>query len=373
MLSKTELSEEKKIAFAEINDAIHRYKFSKLSKSVKESLAMKAYNLLINSVDNSGIKEARRSLRIGSDKETKALDIPTLRKFEVYWLDLFDHVFVVVLRDYGEKKDEESGDVISFTQLFFSYWEMITRHKKPIGALSDFDNNEEIKWRNGTVKSYLKYLTVKYNVKNYRLPDNYITRQRFINEALKLGASETEAEEYAEFIFSGTHLYSINATVSDKEAEEDDNRGKLESTNNLDDGVENEDYEGYDGAPADVTSEVEKISLQHRIRDRFDLGTFYDELMADTDIMPDEKIWIKYYFTMKIVETRNENREKYKSILEKDLAGMIIKDETKLPGKGWMTRVLSDYCDLQPDTVRKKLNAISKLLIKKRSLYQAKG
>ena len=372
MLSKTELPDEKIIMFADINDAMHRYKFSKLSRSVKECLAIKAYNQLISSVENSGIKEARRSLRIGSDKETTDQDIPTLRKFEVYWLDLFHLVFAVVLRDYGEKKDEKSGEIVSFTQLFFSYWKMITKHKKTIGSLSDFGNSEEIKWRNGMVKSYLKYLKIKYDVKKYRLPNNYITRERFINEALKLGASETEAEEYAEFIFSGTHLYSIDSTVSDKEADEDDNSEKPESSNDLDDSEENKDYEKYDEAPADVTPEIEKISLQNRLRDRFDLRSFYDELLADPDIKPDEKIWIQYYFTMKIIETGNEVRDKYAKILEQNLADKIIKNEAKLTGKGWMTKILADYCGLQPDTVRKKIVAVSKLLIKKKSLYQVK-
>ena len=369
MLSSAELSEEKKVKCADIDAMIYRYKFGNDSRTKKECFAIKAYDLLISLVENNGVKEAKRTLRIGRDTDTRNLGIPTLKKFEVFWLELFHHTFVSALRDYGNKCDNITGEAISFTQLFFSYWEVESKYKNAVGALSDYGNSEEIKWRNQTAKNYLKYIADKYG-KEYKLPENVITRSRFIEEVLSLGASESEANTYAEFIFEGVHFDSMDLPGNKQESEEgyswNTNRQYVPDVNESDSTIKN-----LENVQAEVSTEIDKVSLQKDIHNIFDLKAFYDNLIADADITPNEKEWIRYYFTMKIIEAGNELSDKYLSVLDQGLADKILKNESGLAGKGWMNKILSDYCGLQQDTVRKKIKDVSNLLIKKRSKYMS--
>lgn len=245
------------------------------------------------------------------------------------WTTILDDSMLRALNAYG-KLDETTGERIPFMKLFWSIFSNVIswEYAKDIdGNLVSKKGNSEFEARSNQAKAILKTYAINQGI-DYKLPKNISSRSSFINELTFLGMAIVDAENVAEYVFTGIKVVSISL--------EDDEIDKpidiVDSSFVEDNGVNN------------ALGEV--LAMCHR-------------LLASKTIKNRIKDFVRYYMTIVVYETNLYMDDLYAPYINHKYMEALVNKSACVTNY----EVLAEILDLKPDTVRKSIVYARKCLL----------
>lgn len=256
-------------------------------------------------------------------------------KNEQYDGEIFAKAFKSSMEKYGQK-DEETGEQLPFIQIFLSHYGM----KKPqirINKLKEANYLVEIKQKSEYINLFLQQQAKKWG--NKKLPKDFkVWKYEQCVEFLKsLNADE---EEISRAINKLADLFTDKYMKRILPVDEEDNDSKVESVNDM---VNTED---------NVKSEViDKMTSM--------LDTALSEVETSLEM------YARYYITMKIVlkyKISGFYNQMIDDYVDKGLEKFYYEKYSQYIDEKYIKDIVADYVGKRPDTVRKKLDRVKKII-----------
>ena len=234
------------------------------------------------------------------------------------------------------EKDEETGEQLPFIQIFLSHYGM----KKPqirINKLKEANYLVEIKQKSEYINLFLQQQAKKWG--NKKLPKDFkVWKYEQCVEFLKsLNADE---EEISRAINKLADLFTDKYMKRILPVDEEDNDSKVESVNDM---VNTED---------NVKSEViDKMTSM--------LDTALSEVETSLEM------YARYYITMKIVlkyKISGFYNQMIDDYVDKGLEKFYYEKYSQYIDEKYIKDIVADYVGKRPDTVRKKLDKVKKII-----------
>lgn len=256
-------------------------------------------------------------------------------KINDYNGEVFTKAFKSALESYG-KLDEKTGEKIPFERIFISHYTI----KKPQVKVDKYKEDNyrlEINLKINTIKLFLQQQAKKLG--NSRLPDELkIGKLDDCIEFLRSLNADKAATERA--INKLTDLFTDRYVQRVRPVSEDDE----------DENISMVDFAGQDdGVKAEV---IDKIA------DGIDrcLSEIEDKDMLN---------YAQYYITMKIIlkyKVVGFNNQILDEYVNKDLEKLYFEKYSQYEDEKYVKDIVADYTGKRPDTVRKKLDKVKKLI-----------
>lgn len=312
----------KKARISEINRLADKIKFGNDKKTKIVTNKAKLVSLLLEELN---FKEFANDLKL-DDKLSLRRD---------YNGEIFTKAFKSAMESYG-KLDEKTGERIPFNVIFIAHYSK----KKPQIKVDKYKEDNyrlEINLKINTIKLFLQQQAKKLG--NSRLPDELkIGKLDDCIEFLRSLNADKAATERA--INKLTDLFTDRYVQRVRPVSEDDE----------DENISMVDFAGQDdGVKAEV---IDKIA------DGIDrcLSEIEDKDMLN---------YAQYYITMKIIlkyKVVGFNNQILDEYVNKDLEKLYFEKYSQYEDEKYVKDIVADYTGKRPDTVRKKLDKVKKLI-----------
>lgn len=312
----------KKARISEINRLADKIKFGNDKKTKIVTNKAKLVSLLLEELN---FKEFANDLKL-DDKLSLRRD---------YNGEIFTKAFKSAMESYG-KLDEKTGERIPFNVIFIAHYSK----KKPQIKVDKYKEDNyrlEINLKINTIKLFLQQQAKKLG--NSRLPDELkIGKLDDCIEFLRSLNADKAVTERA--INKLTDLFTDRYVQRVRPVSEDDENENISMV----------DFEGQDdGVKAEV---IDKIA------DGIDrcLSEIEDKDMLN---------YAQYYITMKIIlkyKVVGFNNQILDEYVNKDLEKLYFEKYSQYEDEKYVKDIVADYTGKRPDTIRKKLDKVKKLI-----------
>lgn len=314
----------KKARISKINKLADEIKFKNDKKTKLVTNKAKLVSLLLEELN---FKEFANDLRVDTELRNNR-----------YNGEVFTRAFKSAMESYG-KIDEKTGERIPFNVIFISHY----NKKKPQIKVDKYKEDNyrlEINLKFDTIKLFLQQQSKTLG--NKRLPDNLkIEKVDDCIEFLKSLNADREATEKA--------INKLNDLFTDRYVQ----RVKPVSENDEDEKASMADFAGQEDQVKEAV--VDKIA------------DGLDKVLLDISNMKDKSLlqYAQYYITMKIILKYkiigfdNQILDEY---VDKDLEKFYFEKYSQYEDEKYVKNIIADYTGKKPDTERKKLDKVKKLI-----------
>lgn len=259
-------------------------------------------------------------------------------QYKKYSGESFTKAYKSSLEDYG-KLDEQTGERIPYIKLFRSHYNF---KKLDINSekLKEQHEKNELKLVTQKLKLYLNTLLKNLNKEN--LPEQFLYSKKNVIKVIKdLNLEENKEQKIIDDI---EQIYILN---------------KVERVS----GVIEENERGEQKAP----DQFIKKSFENTINDSHIIDAFcflVDKLYKEIEDNS-LKQYVQYYITMKIIlkyKLQGNINFYIDEYVDKDLEAFYYKKCSHYKEEKYIKDIIADYIGKKPDTVRKKIDRIQKII-----------
>lgn len=325
--------------YEHLNSLAFDLKFKQLAPFQMQKHSAELFSSLLKLVNKPEIKKARANLNKADE---------TLTESECIGLSIVADAYTEAFDNYGTEKWVENDVPVPFVKMFFGF----LRHKLMFNystATQQFfeKNDEKLRLKKISLNRMLEKMASERMISEYSAPKNINNYEKLSIELQKIGYDEIESIRKAFEMIETINILSIDNTD-----EEDNENGSNPVATELE-RVTEEKLRMQDAAAYEAVATVVKT---------FNMA-MEDEAFSETD-----KDFIRYYLTKLIFENDLLEEKILQELIDPEFAD-FLKSKEKFNIKP-TCEVLSEFFDLQPDTVRKKMKYAQRILISKRALIK---
>lgn len=258
-------------------------------------------------------------------------------KINDYNGEVFTKAFKSALENYG-KLDEKTGERIPFERIFISHY-TIKKPQVKVDRYKENNYNVEIKLKTNAIKLLLQQQAKE--LANKRLPDD-LKIEKFDDCVVFLRSLNADVEATEKAINKLTDLYMdryvqrVRPVLGENEDEE----------------ISMADFAGQE-------------QVREAVVDKIAYGL--DKALSDISNFKDKSLeqYACYYITMKIIlryKINGFNNQIIDEYVDKDLEKLYFEKYSQYEDEKYVKDIVADYTGKRPDTVRKKLDKVKKLI-----------